>query len=1169
MKERLQKADFPLHLVNEWWSIEMVLEAVNHPVALYGTYPKQLFVNVLSKHSNFKVDSLHGIYFTGQHYDAVTNFSRGGFHIHDKLPEALLDPDGACLLHAFSKAHSVPITTTWACLTSYLGADAHVYANNPYPLPHTAIRYLSNELNVCTMVHTPNRNIPVGLGKVGHIFYTQGHYSHQPILEQPISQKSPPPSPSGTLAHLSLDQKLLAANRYYSGMYHVNKQRAGYLAKAIKGHYLGTFLKQQIVWQNTLKTLSDDPPPNLLRTIPTVGRLGISGSGKTFKITTILADHILKFPQSEDFTIVVGTEKLRSELTNAINNPSGKGYRVKTWERALVEPLNPILILDDVSLLPSSLDAMLLLNPNVQQIVFTGDPAQNFFLPPSNCPDREKMLNPITLLKPFACEYLTSTHRLCPNIAKVLGFRTTSSEKGEISTTRIGSGPIIVGTPGMVETASIGGRLAYTPVTCQGSTFHQDYSVQLDNTMINHTDHSIYTALTRGKHGVHITHSNDNPTKLSRANSSIIRALVKYMTSGDSTGISSATQQHIIRSTPRQLSDPLRKPGKEPPPLDSLLHFSHPGGKVYSPDHPGQNILNRLINAAHSHITSLLNYCWKPIKLTYSTLKMAVALSQVPDLHYHINSTVYPEVPDDMITQPSSNQLYFNPGDEQLPASEFPFHPAELLTDPTLIDDAAFYLLPNPRLLNREIIYGELETQQIDTTNYGTSIFLHHRRSDKATEAWTFNSRHVPATRPPIHYLGGGYALFEAFIRTYGVEFPPFDYSMFMNSEMETLGAMLDKGTIALIKASGKNDPSLDVDKVGAFLKGQFISKLGTIYRDAKKGQMITECCQYLNRLFGPMIRYIYNCISSNTGPEILILKSKTDEEVEEWFQTHWKWSLSDPFANPTTNLEEAKSWGFSTYEDDYTGFDSTQNEDFLAFQVLIMRSLQLPEYLIESFVWHHTHLFSFLGEMGVMIPSGAMHTYDFNTLDSMAFFALKHRLTPHLPLSQRLSPTTTASSHYLDHLHPSTSNSGFTTSIALAFSGDDTLANELVSVHPGFSRLPHAFRLQSTGAYTTVPHFVGKLHTPGGSFSDPTLLTGKILYKLSKDNLKTCVLAYASHCYTLHRNYQTVAPYLTHHEKVCHSFNLRILRRALRLYKLPLFGSFFVKTIAFCYRLL
>ncbi|UQS94394.1 MAG: replicase [Corpardiv virus 3] len=402
------------------------------------------------------------------------------------------------------------------------------------------------------------------------------------------------------------------------------------------------------------------------------------------------------------------------------------------------------------------------------------------------------------------------------------------------------------------------------------------------------------------------------------------------------------------------------------------------------------------------------------------------------------------------------------------------------------------------------------------------------------------------------------------------MEYPPFDYHFFMVSEQETLSAMLDKGETALTKANAKNDPNANPDKVSAFLKGQFISKLGTIYRNAKKGQMITECHQYLNRLFGPTIRYIYNCVRSNIGPEILILKGMTDEDVEQWFADYWQFSnvnLAPPTG--TINADAARALHLNTYEDDYTGFDSTQNEEFLAFQCLLMNALQIPQYIIDLFIWHHTHLYSFLGEMNVMIPSGAMHTYDFNTLDSMAYFALKHRITPHLPLSMRDNYITVAApSHPCDGHHYSPAAPGYTTTVALAFSGDDTLANEIVEVHPGFFKLPHSFSLQSSGTHTFIPHFVGKLHTPGGSFSDPTLLLAKLLYRIAKETISQSALSYASHCYQLHRNYYRCQSYLTSQEKLCHATNLAILRLLLKRYGYSLIGSHFQNNIRMSFSL-
>nr|UQS94332.1 MAG: replicase [Corparint virus 1] len=1179
MREHLLANNLSPQLADEWWSLDMMLLASDHAISLFGDIPEELAVALAQDYPQLVPDSNKGILFRNSHYDCVIELPKGGYNlVPTQVTESPIDlppppiDSGACLIDAVFRTTGIPRHTLLATLRPLLGPRYQEYTSSPFPLNFEACSQLATAHDLSLTVIHGNGENRYGSGRAFTIYHRHGHFSHLPLNNPPPPTTSPESYQPGNNSHLSLTDKIILLHRSYYNTFSPSPSRANASAKAITSGSLGTFLTRDRSWQNIAKTITDHPAPNMCRRIPTCGRLGIGGSGKSYQLFTLLRDHQQRFPDSEDFTVVVATENLRTHATKSISQPPGKGYRTKTWEKALCEPLNPILVLDDASLMPPTLDLMLMLNPQVSMIVFTGDPAQNSFRPSSRIPDHGKLKNPLQLLKNCACEYLTTSHRTSLGVSASLSIATTSTTEGTIALGRLEHGPIIVTTPGAVETCSNFGREAYTPLTCQGLTFQTNYTIQMDHHLMNSTDHALYTALTRGTKSVYICHSNNKMEPLLRAKSPVCRAMAILAISKNPVPLQSAVRNHIIASTPQQLLDPLRSPGKTPPPLASLLYYPLTGGKLYSHDHPGESIYQRLTNATRSLCDTLLYYTWRPIKITYDSLRMAINLSLVPDLYLHTNDFEYPHMPEEMLLTHKPLPPIINSTAPLLHPSH-PYTSSDLINDPELASPIAELIFSNARILGREITYFDMSTQQVDTTDYAHAIFLRHRRMDKATEAWTFKERHVPIRSPPIHYLGGGYALFTAFVSTYGVEFPPYDYNMVMLSEMETLSSLLDKGTTALIKASFKNASDIEVDKVGVFLKGQFISKLGTIYRAAKKGQMITECCQYLNRLFGPGIRYIYNCISNNIGPEILILKNKTDEEVEAWFQEYWRWSPTP--TQPTGSLigpDTAEHLGLNTYEDDYTGFDATQNEDFLCFQVLIMQALHMPNDFIELFIWHHTHLFSFLGEMSVVIPSGAMHTYDFNTLDSMAFFALKHQVTPHQPLSQRSSESTSAIPHHPADEYSTTGETrkrALTTSIALAFSGDDTLANEIIRVHPGFSRLPHKFALQSTGTHTFTPHFVGKLHTPGGSFSDPTILLAKILFQHSKAQLPKCALAYATHCYHLHRNYDKVTSYLNSDEMVHHGMNLRILRQALKTWGLPLSGSFFVKLIAQTYSLL
>jgi hypothetical protein len=450
-------------------------------------------------------------------------------------------------------------------------------------------------------------------------------------------------------------------------------------------------------------------------------------------------------------------------------------------------------------------------------------------------------------------------------------------------------------------------------------------------------------------------------------------------------------------------------------------------------------------------------------------------------------------------------------------------NPHALVLDPTLASDLIEALYPCAPVYGREIKHCGILTQQVNVEDYATAVFLRHRRNDTATESWTFKERYTPPVRPSTTYLGAGEALLSAYLFTYSPEIPPFSEAVYEQCCEEDMAALLEKGPKSLASIAYRNCPSLDPHKAETFLKAQDITKLGTAFRKAKKGQMITGFCTAINARFGGLSRYLYRATRSSLPPEILLLNGVTLQQQEDWFLEHYD------FNSPN-------------YEDDYTGFDGTQNEDFLAAQVGYMRLLNLPEPLILDYTRWVTHLLCMLGPLGIIIASGFKPTWFFNTFDSMCYQALKHDLTPHRRPGVRV--------------------------VARSFSGDDTLHNELVRVRPEFAKLPHHFRLVSTGGHTSTPHFCGTLNTPAGSFADPELLLTRILYKLRAGKLPQCALGYSEHCYRLQRNYEQLTDHLSTRALACHSLSLRILRAQLRRSGIPFFGFFLTKLLSHYYDL-
>jgi hypothetical protein len=430
----------------------------------------------------------------------------------------------------------------------------------------------------------------------------------------------------------------------------------------------------------------------------------------------------------------------------------------------------------------------------------------------------------------------------------------------------------------------------------------------------------------------------------------------------------------------------------------------------------------------------------------------------------------------------------------------------------------------------REVSVHGVHTQQVHDDGYASAVFLHHRRLDRATEQWTFESRYVPPPRVPnLTYYGAGYALFSAFLTTFNPSRPTFNEAVYEQCIADDLATLCDKGLKTLTNISYRNDPSLTIEKAETFLKSQDITKLGTEFRDAKKGQMVTGFCALVNIRFGPLARIMYAMLRMSLPPEILILSGITLDSMQAWFNAFWDWSAG-------------------CFSDDFEGFDGGQNEEFLGFQAYVAHYFGVPPKLFGSYVYFVTHI-EVLGKRSrPWIPSGIKPTYLFNCLDNMAFQSLKYKMTPHPPWNG--------------------SPAGRVPGVARAYSGDDSSHNELLRERASFQGLPHKFRLKSTGGPEPYPHFCGTVNLPSGSFADPKLLLLRVVYKLNRGKLFTSCLGYAEQCMRLQRCYTSSEPYLSSAELNCHAKSYRILRAALLLYGIPLIGSFFLRRVAHYFNL-
>jgi len=263
----------------------------------------------------------------------------------------------------------------------------------------------------------------------------------------------------------------------------------------------------------------------------------------------------------------VGTGSLRDKLVEDLGVVAGRGYRVKTWEKFLLQPTAPLIFLDDIGVFPPIFDLLLLVKPEIQHVCFTGDLAQGVWEMSSSASGASRVKPTADLVSKGACDYYRDGYRLAPGVAAPMGLNTRSTAGGSLMRSFSNHGPLVVSTVGASLSYRDLQRPAYGPRTCQGLTFDDPYTVLIDKFWMESGDRAVYTALTRGKRDLHI--ANTGPA-ISGA-SGILGGLNYFLATGDSGNLIRAVRSHRIRFTPPQLADPLKLPGSPPPPIEHLL----------------------------------------------------------------------------------------------------------------------------------------------------------------------------------------------------------------------------------------------------------------------------------------------------------------------------------------------------------------------------------------------------------------------------------------------------------------------------------------------------------------------------------------------------------------------------------------------------------------------
>ncbi|QLI58025.1 replicase [Rubus virus 1] len=241
------------------------------------------------------------------------------------------------------------------------------------------------------------------------------------------------------------------------------------------------------------------------------------------------------------------------------------------------------------------------------------------------------------------------------------------------------------------------------------------------------------------------------------------------------------------------------------------------------------------------------------------------------------------------------------------------------------------------------------------------------------------------------------------------------------------------------------------------FMKSQHCTKFEKRFADAKAGQ--TLACFHHSVLcrFAPYMRYIEKKLFEALPKNLYIHSGKGLDELNEWTKIFFN--------------------GDECTESDYEAFDASQDHYILAFEVAVMKFLNIPGDIVEDYIFIKTRLGSKLGNFSIMRFTGEASTFLFNTMANMLFTFLKYDLNG---------------------------------SEGICFAGDDMCANRRLRERKGFEGLMKKMKLKAKVCFTKNPTFCGWCMSPQGIYKKPQLVLERMMIARETNNLQNCMDNYA-----------------------------------------------------------
>ncbi|BAG12158.1 RNA dependent RNA polymerase [Asparagus virus 3] len=286
----------------------------------------------------------------------------------------------------------------------------------------------------------------------------------------------------------------------------IDHQRASSYASDIKNCRTGKLLAQMdMKWKASFAYKMQHESKTVTGTVIH----GCGGSGKSHAIQTWMRT----LPADQTIvTVITPTVLLRNDWSTKL--PILPSDVFKTFEKAIVQPCNPVVIFDDYTKLPpGSIEATVMHHSNISYIVLTGDSRQSVYHELNAEAYIATLPEAVDVFTPFCEFYLNATHRNVQSLANKLGVYSERQGRLKINFAshhlKASRTPLLVPSTMKRNAMADMGHHSMTYAGCQGLTAPK-IQILLDSHTQFCSDRVLYTCLSRAVDSIHFI--NTGPT---------------------------------------------------------------------------------------------------------------------------------------------------------------------------------------------------------------------------------------------------------------------------------------------------------------------------------------------------------------------------------------------------------------------------------------------------------------------------------------------------------------------------------------------------------------------------------------------------------------------------------------------------------------------------------